>query len=173
MSVYAFLDKTSIASQLIGMLRDRVRQRTSGLMGDLDLFEISLRVLVKHTTRQAQVAAWVREAFGDEIARDGIERALRVVEEVVELAQAVGVSAGALHHLIDYVFARPVGEEGQEIGGCFVTLYALAEARQIDADAQFEAELARIQRPEVIARVRRTQEEKRQSFVAVDVAVEK
>jgi hypothetical protein len=73
---------------------------------------------------------------------------------------------------VDYVFARPVGEAGQEIGGCMVTIYAAASALGVDADAVLEAELARIQRPEVVERCRRRQDEKRTAMVTGDTAVE-
>ena len=48
-----------------------------------------------------------------------------------------------LHRLIDHVYAKAVGELGQEVGGLGVTLLALAEAAGISADA---AELREIER---------------------------
>jgi hypothetical protein len=120
----------------------------------------------KEAARQSRVSTWVRSTFTKEEAADVPERALRAAEEVLELAQACGLDAATLHRLVDYVFARPVGEAGQEIGGCMVTIYAAASALGVDADAVLEAELSRIQRPEVVERCRRRQDEKRAALVA-------
>jgi hypothetical protein len=109
---------------------------------------------------QHKVATWANEVLGDS-ATDVPERALRFVEEALELAQAVGVDVETAHKLVDYVFGRPAGEPAQEIAGSMVTLYAAASALGIDADEAFYAELSRIQRPVVIERVRRRQHEKR------------
>lgn len=120
---------------------------------------------------QRRVAAWVAEALGNDSAHDAAERALRTAEEAIELAQACDVPREALHRLVDYVFVRPVGDAMQEIGGTLLTLYSTAEALGVDADAAFEAELARIQRPEVMEKVRRRQSEKREALVG-DLRVE-
>jgi hypothetical protein len=119
-------------------------------------------------TSQARVVAWGRSTFGESFVTDVPERALRATEEVLELAQACGLDAATLHRLVDYVFARPVGEASQEIGGCMVTLYATALALGVDADAALETELARIQQPEVVERCRRRQDEKRAALVTGD-----
>jgi len=114
---------------------------------------------------QSRVTSWVCSTFGKEVAMNVPERALRIAEEAIELAQACGLDAATLHRLVDYVFGRPVGEAGQEVAGCMVTLYAVASALGVDADTAFETELARIQRPEVIERCRRRQAEKRAALV--------
>ena len=110
---------------------------------------------------QPRVAAWVREVFTNAEAEDVPERALRMAEEALELAQACNVDAEILHRLVDYVFSRPVGAPEKEIAGTMVTVYALAAALGADAQAEFETELLRIQQPEVIERCRRRQHEKR------------
>ena len=117
-------------------------------------------------SNQSRIAIWVRSTFGDAVATDVPERALRVAEEALELTQACGLDAATLHRLVDYVFARPVGEVEQEIAGCMVTIYSAASTLGIDADAVLEAELARIHRPEIIERCRRRQVEKRAALVA-------
>lgn len=114
---------------------------------------------------QTRVAKWVLETFGPETAMNAPERSLRTAEEALELAQACGVRAETLHKLVDYVFARPVGEPGQEIAGTLVCLYSAAATLGIDADRAFEHELARIQQPEVVERCRRRQGEKRAALV--------
>lgn len=115
---------------------------------------------------QARVDSWMRVAFTKEEIANGPERTLRHVEEALELAQACNVDAATLHRLVDYVFSRPVGKPAQEIAGSMVTLYAAASALGVDAQAAFEAELVRIQQPEVIERCRRRQHEKREALAA-------
>ena len=110
---------------------------------------------------QDRIAVWAREVLGDESATNVQERALRLIEEAIELGQAVGVDAPTVHRLVDYVFGRPVGEPAQEIAGTMVCLYSAAAALGVDAQAAFEAELHRIQDPTVIARVHNRQAEKR------------
>lgn len=114
------------------------------------------------TTPQERVAAWVRSTLGDDDARNVPERALRAAEEVIELAQACGLGQSSLHMLVEYVFSRPVGDPKKEIAGCTVTLYAIAEALGANLESEFEIEIARIHRPEVVERVRRRQTEKRE-----------
>jgi len=58
--------------------------------------------------RQDRVNAWVRSTFGDAVASDIPERALRAVEEILELAQAVKLDVATIHRLVDYVFSRPL-----------------------------------------------------------------
>jgi len=115
---------------------------------------------------QRRVAAWVLEVLGPESLSNPKERALRFVEEAIELAQACSLDAETLHKLVDYVMQRPVGDPEKEIGGCFITLYAVAEAIDADADAAFTRELKRVRNPEVIERVRRRQQEKREALIA-------
>lgn len=115
-------------------------------------------------TKQSRVTAWVREVFTKKEANDARERSLRTAEEALELAQACGVDTATLHRLVDYVMGRPAGEPAQEIAGTMVTLYAMAAALGVDADAAFETELVRIQQPEVIDRCRRRQHEKREAL---------
>ena len=122
-------------------------------------------------TNQPRIAAWVRKVFTEAEAQNAPERALRLVEEAIELAQACGVDRESLHRLVDYVLARPVGDPAQEVAGTMVTLYALAQAINVDADEAFENEVSRIQQTEVIDRVRRRQHEKRAALVALDPVV--
>lgn len=48
------------------------------------------------------------------------------------------------HRLVDHVFALPVGDLAQEIGGVGVTLLALSQAAGISADTSEYAEFARV-----------------------------
>ena len=116
------------------------------------------------STYQARIGSWVSHVFGVDAAADTVERALRAAEEIVELAQACGVKRESLHRLVDYVFSRPTGDPAQEIGGCMLTVYAVAESLRVNADSRLEAELERIQQPEVIERCRNRQTEKRTAY---------
>lgn len=108
-------------------------------------------------THQARVAAWMLECFGPEITKDRIERADRFVEEALELAQSIGWTADRGHALVDYVFGRPVGEVGQEVGGVMVTLAALCNVFEIDIEAEAKREVDRITRPEIVLKIRAKQ----------------
>jgi hypothetical protein len=118
--------------------------------------------------RQTVVVQWARRVLGDAAMGNLAERGLRVAEEAIELAQAMQVSAAELHRLVDYVYARPVGRPGQEIAGTMVTLYAAAGSLGVDADAEFDAELQRIQTPEVEQKIRLRQTEKRERGLTAD-----
>ncbi|MCA8120485.1 hypothetical protein LGN07_17320 [Burkholderia cepacia] len=61
------------------------------------------------------------------------------------------------HELVDYTWSRPVGEPTQEVGGVMVTLAALCLANGLDMHAAGETELARINVPETVAKIRAKQ----------------
>jgi hypothetical protein len=93
---------------------------------------------------QAGVGAWMLACFNEQIARDVTERNHRFLEEALELVQAGGCTASEAHQLVDYVYGRPVGELGQEIGGVMVTLAALCDAHGLDMKMLGDKELARV-----------------------------
>lgn len=93
-------------------------------------------------SRQLLVHDWVQRCFGPKV--EPRERARRLVEEALELAQAVGCEPAELEQLVAYVFARPTGRPEQEVGGVAITLLAFCAAHGIDlADAELQ-ELRRI-----------------------------
>lgn len=92
---------------------------------------------------QSRVKQWVLKCFGEQIAKDVIERNHRFLEEALELVQSTGCTASEAHQLVDYVFSRPTGNKNQETGGVMVTLAALCDAVDIDLDRCAETELAR------------------------------
>lgn len=67
----------------------------------------------------------------------------RFLEEALELAQATGCSKGEALELVDYVFAREIGDTRQEVGGVMVTLAGLCHAANVDLEDAAEAELKR------------------------------
>ena len=103
---------------------------------------------------QAAAQRWVVECFGPEVAMDPAERMRRFLEEGLELAQSLGASRAMVDQIAEYVFDREPGAPGQEIGGAMMTLAALCSAHGFDMLAEGRAELARIDRPEVIDAIR-------------------
>jgi NTP pyrophosphatase (non-canonical NTP hydrolase) len=93
--------------------------------------------------RQRAVHEWCIAAFGEAHASSIPQRALRLLEEAIELFQAAGGSSDMAHRLIDFIFFRPPGQLGQEIGGLGVTVLALAAAAGLSADGEEARELAR------------------------------
>jgi hypothetical protein len=81
---------------------------------------------------QTDVNNWVVECFGAQASQDVKDRAHRFVEESMELAQVAGCTKEEAHQLVDYVFARPVGEASNEVGGTMLTLAALCTALGLD-----------------------------------------
>lgn len=86
--------------------------------------------LAARNERQTRAMSWGQECFGDN-AMSPHERALRFLEEALELVQASGVTPEEVLKLRDYTYSRPVGEIGQEVGGVCITLMVLCEANNI------------------------------------------
>lgn len=92
------------------------------------------------------------------------QRALRMFEEAVELAQAAGNDPAQLHRLIDYVYARPVGTVESELGGVGVCLLALAAAANLSADETEQREVDRVMSRPIDHFSRRNQEKNDAGF---------
>ncbi len=101
-------------------------------------------VKTQRDERQATVAKWCAEAFGQDHASSLPQRGLRLLEEALEAAQAAGVPLAQAHHVVDYVYGRPVGELQQELGGIGVTVLALAAAAGLSAEEAEAREVARV-----------------------------
>jgi NTP pyrophosphatase (non-canonical NTP hydrolase) len=95
--------------------------------------------------QQWRVGRWVHRCFGPDVLYNPKERAMRLLEESLELAQAVGVGSERAAGLVTYVYGRPVGEAKQELGGCAVTLLAAAESLGLSLEITLEEELTRIE----------------------------
>lgn len=72
------------------------------------------------------VLRWAHKTFGD-IALRRDERAMRFVEEAIELVHAEGLPADTVRKIIDRVYARPAGDVRKEIGQAQLTLDCLAQ----------------------------------------------
>lgn len=105
---------------------------------------VRLHALLARPDFQRRVAPWMQVTFGETISNDKAERNHRFLEEALELVQACGCTRQEAHMLVEYVFDRPLGEIGQEIGGVCVTLAALCLAQRRDLHAEGDRELRRI-----------------------------
>lgn len=97
--------------------------------------------------RQFRVLAWARRVFGVPGRADTAspqERALRFIEEAIELAQAIGLQHEDVDRVSRHVFSKPPGEPFQEAGGVGVTLLALCEVLSISAQDAERAEFERV-----------------------------
>lgn len=79
-------------------------------------------------TRQTSVLRWCAETFGNGIEVTPGVRLMRFIEEATEMAQAFGLSKADVQKVVSYVYARPVGELSQEVGGVAITLMAFVES---------------------------------------------
>jgi len=77
---------------------------------------------------EVRISNWVRTRIGPEHMHPR-ERAMRLLEEAVELAQAEGITADQAHRQIEHVYARPVGRHYLEAAGVAVCLFAWCAAR--------------------------------------------
>ena len=94
--------------------------------------------------RQVMITDWAKMAFGGVEATSLPQRGLRLLEEAIEAFQACGGDEAIAHKLVAYVFARPPGEIGQELGGVAVTVLALAAAAGLSADEEECREVHRV-----------------------------
>lgn len=94
--------------------------------------------------RQKVVADWCAASFGVGAASSLPQRAVRLLEEVIEAFQAAGGDPAMAHKLIDFVFARPVGDLNKEIGAVGLVLLSLANAAGVSADAEEASEVGRV-----------------------------
>ena len=108
---------------------------------------------------QRRVRRWVETVFDNQIG-DVKLRAARFLEEAAEAAQAAGLHRDDADLVLTQVYGRPPGRLVQEIGGAMTTLCALASAANIDLAGATLDEMARMETPEIIEKVRRRQSEK-------------
>lgn len=94
--------------------------------------------------RPAAALKWAAEMFG-EIALEPRERAMRFVEEAVELVHAMGLDATTLQNISTRVYGRNHGYIPREIGQAQMTLEALAEAIGQNAQREAADEFKRVQ----------------------------
>ena len=98
----------------------------------------------RETPNQKEMLKWASDTFG-RVALDTNERALRFLEEAIELAQACGVSVEEALTVATRVYARQAGNYYKELGQSAMTLAVLAEWLGIDVDDALLCEWRRIQ----------------------------
>lgn len=87
---------------------------------------------------------WCVETFGARSTTMPSERALRVMEEAVELIQSEGVSKKTAHDVINRCYNRPVGDPNQEVGQIFFTLGVYCLLKNIDPVAEADKDFLRV-----------------------------
>lgn len=93
---------------------------------------------------QKRVMEWVRTRIGPEHTHSR-ERAMRLLEEAVELAQAEGIFIESVQRQVGHVYGRPAGEPEQEAAGVAVCLLAWCESRGISFVTLAAREIERIE----------------------------
>lgn len=94
---------------------------------------------------QQEMLEWACDTFTIEVAMDRRERALRMIEEAIELAQACGLEIPDLGIVISRVYDRPAGEPVKEIGQAGMCLALLAELYDCDLPYEMCREFMRVQ----------------------------
>jgi NTP pyrophosphatase (non-canonical NTP hydrolase) len=92
---------------------------------------------------QIEVLDWVEATFGADTCFIH-ERAARLLEEAIELAQAAGVSEEHALATVRHIFQKPPGDPAQELGGVGLTLLACAAALGESASEAEQKEWKRV-----------------------------
>lgn len=93
--------------------------------------------------QQADVLQWAINSFGP-IAKNRDERAARLAEEAIEVAQAEGVSLEIVQRIAARVYSRPPGELWQELGGLAITALAFADNVELSFSECAQSEWQRV-----------------------------
>lgn len=100
-------------------------------------------VVTSREDRQRAVVKWAGETFGKD-SLTSVERAMRVIEEAVELVQAEGIPIGRVLAVVDHVYKKSPGDPAQEAGGLGVTLLAYCAVRGLSAEQEETREVERV-----------------------------
>lgn len=100
-----------------------------------------------------RIAAWVTDRFGSDSLDNAMERADRLLEEAIEMQQAVYAAAGCYpevairraNDLVQHVNAKPAGDPKQEMGGVMTCALALGRRLGVRLDLAAQDELTRIE----------------------------
>jgi len=98
---------------------------------------------MRRDARQKLLLEWVQKTFGvADCSR--FERARRLLEEAIEVAQAEGLLIEEVTRLADHIYGKPPGEPEKEAGAVGVTLLAYCEAAGFSAEEAEQTELQRV-----------------------------
>lgn len=111
------------------MERDELAQEASGII---------------RQRRQRAAMQWAERCFGDVLVHKPDERALRVLEEALELAQACGIRPTMIAKLVERVYQKPAGTPKEELAQVLFTGIIMAEALKEDADKLEREEFLRV-----------------------------
>lgn len=75
---------------------------------------------------QSEVLQFAVDSFGP-IARNRDERAARLAEEAIEVAQAEGVELEVIVRIAERVYSRPAGDLHRELGGVALTALSMSQ----------------------------------------------
>lgn len=92
----------------------------------------------------APIREWATSVIGLNLWTCAEERALRIVEEAIELAQACGVPQRYIQRLVERVYQRPAAHPDEEIGGLLVTVMAFCASQNLNPDYHLFNEVIRI-----------------------------
>jgi NTP pyrophosphatase (non-canonical NTP hydrolase) len=81
-------------------------------------------------------------------------RAMRLLEEATELAQAEGVGELEATLIVKKVYSKPIGDPVKEFGGVMITAAIYAHCRGLDMEESFMKEYERIMNVKIMNRVR-------------------
>lgn len=96
-----------------------------------------------HIDLANEILEWATREFGD-IAKLPDERALRLLEEAVEAAHAMGVSKTQALAVVARCYGRPPGNPVKELGQVGVCLLTACAVMRCDAQLAWEAEAKRL-----------------------------
>jgi hypothetical protein len=96
------------------------------------------------TSLESRVRAWVESRIGVHHMQPK-ERAMRLLEEACELAQAEGISLDLAAKQLAHVYDREPGEAQQEAAGVAVCLYGYCAARGLRLNDIALGEIERIE----------------------------
>lgn len=87
---------------------------------------------------------WVAETYGVASYNDLRNRAARVAEEGVELAQSEGVPKEQVLAIVERCYSRPVGDPRQEGAGVLFTVMVWSHAKGVSLIRDLSRELKRV-----------------------------
>lgn len=73
---------------------------------------------------QDRVRDWTKKCFGDSVDLDNQTRQVQLLEEVLELLQAVGLSKDIVAQMVELVYSKEKGDIYLETGDVIVSLAA-------------------------------------------------
>jgi NTP pyrophosphatase (non-canonical NTP hydrolase) len=107
---------------------------------------------------QTEVAFWMSDTFDAATISNLPERAMRVLEEAAELAQAMGLGSQDAIAILAHVYSRPrEPDPAAEVGDVLITLAAAANAQDIDLGTAYGKRLVRCWQEQARIKNRQTQ----------------